>query len=139
MTTRRKINTEPEENLGSMIVIYSNTKKEIDPLEKIVKDYGARIKSEMINNNLFEYVVGDVKASVSVTPKEDFNELQAIEILREQLTPEQFEKAVKVKEYLDDDAFESLVYSHEVDAAILNPCRTPKEPTITLRLSKAKK
>ena len=139
MATRRNVNTQPKESLDDMIKIYAGKKEELDPLKKIVDEYGKKIKSEMTDRDLPEYTVGDVRASISVTPKEDFNELQAIEILRKSLTPEQFSKAVKTKEYLDDDAFEALVYNHEVDAAILNPCRIPKEPTVTLRLGKAKK
>lgn len=139
MATRRSVNTQPKESLDDMIVIYVGKKEELDPLKKMVDEYGKKIKSEMTDKDLSEYTVGDVRASISVTPKEDFNELQAIEILRKTLTPEQFSKVVKTREFIDDDAFESLVYNHEVDAAILNPCRTPKEPTITLRIGKAKK
>ena len=139
MATRRNVNTQPKESLDDMIKIYAGKKEELDPLKKLVDEYGKKIKSEMTDKDLSEYTVGDVRASISVTQKEDFNELQAIEILRKNLTPEQFSKAVKTKEYLDDDAFAALVYNHEVDAAILNPCRVPKEPTVTLRLGKAKK
>ena len=139
MATRRSVNTQPKESLDDMILIYAGKKEELDPLKKLVDEYGKKIKYEMTDKDLSEYTVGDVRASISVTQKEDFNELQAIEILRKNLTPEQFSKAVKTREYLDDDAFEALVYNHEVDAAILNPCRIPKEPTVTLRLGKAKK
>ena len=139
MATRRSVNTQPKESLDDMILIYAGKKEELDPLKKLVDEYGKKIKSEMTDKDLPEYTVGDVRASISVTPKEDFNELQAIEILRKTLTPEQFPKVVKTREFIDDDAFESLVYNHEVDAAILNPCRIPKEPTITLRIGKAKK
>ena len=139
MATRRRINTQPKETLDDMIKIYAGKKEELNPLKKIVDEYGKKIKSEMKDKDLSEYIVGDVRASISITPKEDFNELQAIEILRKSLSPEKFKKCVKTREYLDDDAFESMVYNHEVDAAILNPCRVPKEPTITLRLRKAKK
>ena len=65
--------------------------------------------------------------------------MQAIEILRKSLTPEQFAKVVKTREYIDDDEMEKLVYAHEVDAEILAPAVTPKAPTVTLRLGKVKK
>ena len=139
MATRRSVNTQSKESLEDMIIIYASKKEELDPLKKTVEEYGTKIKSEMINRDLSECIIDDIRASISITPKEDFNELQAIEILRKNLTPKQFEKAVKSREYLDDEAFESLVYNHEVDAAILNPCRIPKEPTVTLRLGKVKK
>lgn len=139
MATRRSVNTQSKESLEDMIIIYASKKEELDPLKKTVEEYGTKIKSEMINKDLSECIIDNIRASISITPKEDFNELQAIEILRKNLTPKQFEKVVKSREYLDDEAFESLVYNHEVDAAILNPCRIPKEPTVTLRLGKVKK
>ena len=139
MATRRSVGSKPAETLSEMIQIYVGKKEELEPLKKQVDDYNKRIKTEMTNMDLTEFVVGDVKASISVTPKSEFNELQAIEILRKNLTPEQFSKVVKTKEYIDDDAFESLVYNHEVDAAILAPAETPKAPTITLRIGKVKK
>ena len=138
-STRRSVNQKPTETLEDMIKIYVGKKEELDPLKKQVDDYNKKIKTEMQNQDLTEFVVDDVKASISITPKSEFNELQAIEILRKNLTPEQFAKCVKTKEYIDDDAFESLVYNHEVDAGILAPAETPKEPTITLRIGKAKK
>ena len=139
MATRRSVSTRPTESLEDMIKIYVGKKEELDPLKKQVDDYNKRIKTEMKNRDLSEFIVDDVKVSISVTPKSDFNELQAIEILRKTLTPEQFAECVKTKEYIDEDAFEGLVYNHEVDASILAPAETPKEPTITLRVGKVKK
>ena len=139
MATRRSVVTSPAESLEDMIKIYVGKKEELDPLKKQVDDYNKRIKTELQNRDLTEFIVDDVKASISITPKSDFNELQAIEILRKNLTPEQFEKCVKTREYIDDNAFESLVYNHEVDASILAPAETPKEPTVTLRIGKVKK
>ena len=139
MATRRSVGSKSAESLSDMINIYVGMKEELDPLKKRVDDYNKRIKTEMANMDVTEFVVGDVKASISITPKSEFNELQAIEILRKNLTPEQFSKVVKTREYIDDDAFESLVYNHEVDAAILAPAETPKAPTVTLRIGKVKK
>ena len=137
--TRRNLSARPAETLEDMVKIYIGKKEELDPLKKQVDDYGKKIKIEMRNQDLTEVVVDGMKASITVTPKSDFNELQAIEILRKSLVPDLFEKCVKTKEYIDDDAFENLVYNHLVDPAILAPAETPKEPTITLRISKAKK
>ena len=139
MATRRTISARPAESLEDMIKIYVGKKEELDPLKKQVDDYGKKIKTEMRNQDLTEFVVDGVKASISITPKSEFNELQAIEILRKSLVPDLFAKCVKTKEYIDDNAFESLVYNHQIDPAILAPAETPKEPTITLRISKHKK
>lgn len=136
--TRRGVATRPAETLEDMVKIYAGKKEELDPLKKQVDDYGKKIKAEMRNQDLTEVVVDGIKASITITPKSDFNELQAIEILRKNLTPEQFNSVVKTKEYIDDDALENLVYTEGIDASILAPAETPKEPTITLRLGKAK-
>ena len=111
-------------------------KMPLEELKEIIKGYAlAKAHESEIKKTVSE--LG--KASISITPKEDFNELQAIEILRRALTPEQFSKCVKTREYIDDDEFEKMVYAHEVDASILTPATTPLEPTVTLRLGKVKK
>ena len=128
-----------DDALVEAILDYQGAKKQESTIKKIVTDLGGTIKQELQNRDVTEFVAGDVRASITITPNQDVNELQAIEILRKALTPEQFSKVVKTKEYIDDDEFEKLVYSHEVDAEILMPAVTPKAPTVTLRLGKVKK
>lgn len=125
--------------LADTILDYQGAKKQETAIKKIVTDLGGTIKQELQNRDVTEFIAGDVRASITITPNQDVNELQAIEILRKALTPEQFSKVVKTKEYIDDDEFEKLVYAHEVDAEILMPAVTPKAPTVTLRLGKVKK
>ena len=128
-----------DSELGGIILDYQSAKKQETSIKKMVSDLGGTIKQEMQNRDVTEFVIGDVRASITITPNHDINELQAIEILRKALTPEQFSKVVKTREYIDDDEFEKLVYAHEVDAEILMPAVTPKAPTVTLRLGKVKK
>lgn len=125
--------------LRDAVLDYQNAKKQETSIKKVVTELGGTIKQELQNRNVTEFIAGDVRASITVTPNQDVNELQAIEILRKALTPEQFSKVVKTKEYIDDDEFEKLVYAHEVDAEILLPAITPKAATVTLRLGKVKK
>lgn len=139
MATRRKLNIPPQDSLEDLVIAYADAKAELDPLKKLVDDYGTRIKENMINKDLSEITVGSVRASISISQREDFNELQAIEILRKNLPPELFGEAVKTKEYLDDSALEALIYANKIEAAILNPCRTPKKPVVTLRLGQPRK
>lgn len=129
----------PDQELGNAILDYQNAKKQETAIKKVVTELNETIKTELQNRNETEFIVGDVKASITITPKQDVNELQAIEILRKALTPEQFSQCVKTKEYIDDDEFERLVYAKEVDAEILMPAVTPLAPTVTLRLGKVKK
>lgn len=125
--------------LESTILDYQDAKKQETSIKKVVTELGSTIKEELQNRDVTEFVAGNIRASITVTPKQEVNELQAIEILRKALTPEQFSKVVKTKEYIDDDEFEKLVYAHEVDAEILLPAVTPLAPTVTLRLGKVKK
>lgn len=126
-------------DLRAAITDYNDAKDQEKKIKKTVTDLGGAIKQELQNRDITEFIAGDIRASITITPNQDVNELQAIEILRKALTPEQFSKVVKTKEYIDDDEFEKLVYAHEVDAEILMPAVTPKAPTVTLRLGKVKK
>ena len=129
----------PDQELGNAILNYQNAKKQEASIKQIVSELNDTIKTELQNRNETEFVVGDVRASITITPRQEVNELRAIEILRKALTPEQFSQVVKTKEYIDDDEFERLVYAKEVDAEILTPAVTPLAPTVTLRLGKVKK
>ena len=125
--------------LQDVVLQYQGAKKQESSIKKVVTDLGGVIKQELQNRDITEFIAGDVRASITITPNQEVNELQAIEILRKALTPEQFSKVVKTREYIDDDEFEKLVYAHEVEADILMPAVTPKAPTVTLRLGKVKK
>lgn len=129
----------PDQELGNAILDYQYAKKQENAIKRVVTELNETIKTELQNRKETEFIVGDVKASITITPRQDVNELQAIEILRKALTPEQFSQCVKTKEYIDDDEFERLVYAKEVDAEILMPAVTPLAPTVTLRLGKVKK
>lgn len=141
MTTRRKldIGKMTDAELESAVLAYKDAKESEKAVKKAVSDYGTQIKEGLQNRNETEFIAGDIRAYITVTENSEVNELQAIEILRKTLTPEQFAKVVKTREYIDDDEMEKLVYAHEVDAEILAPAVTPKAPTVTLRLGKVKK
>lgn len=128
-----------DSELRDIVLGYNSAKADEKDIKKRVTALGDCIKQELQNRDVTEFIAGDVRASITLTPNQDVNELQAIEILRKSLTPDQFRKVVKTKEYIDDDEFEKLVYAHEVDAEILLPAVTPKAPTVTLRLGKVKK
>lgn len=118
---------------------YANHKAKADQFKKVADSLNLEIKQQFKDHNITEFVVDDMVATVTYAPREDFNELQAIEILRKDLPEEQFNQLVKTREYLDQDAFEKAVYNKQIDAAILSPAVTPKEPVATLRLGKVKK
>lgn len=141
MATRRelKIQQMTDAELECAVINYHDAKESEKAVKKAVAEFGTQIKEGLQNRNETEFIAGDIRAYITVTENSDVNELQAIEILRKELTPEQFAKVVKTREYIDDDELEKLVYAHEVDAEILTPAVTPKAPTVTLRLGKVKK
>ena len=91
--------------LADAVLDYQNAKKQETSIKKIVTELGSTIKQELQNRDVTEFIAGDVRASITITPNQDVNELQAIEILRKALTPEQFSKVIKTREYIDDDEF----------------------------------
>lgn len=138
--SRKSLNTNKmtDNELFEAIIDYRGAKDEESSVKKQVKFLGDAIKEELQNRNITEFVANGIRATITITPNQEVNELQSIEILRQALTPEQFSKVVKTREYIDDDEFERLVYAHEIDAEILMPAITPKAPTVTLRLGKVK-
>lgn len=138
--SRKSLNTNKmtDNELFEAIIDYRGIKDEETSVKKQVKFLGDAIKEELQNRNITEFVANGIRATITITPNQEVNELQSIEILRQALTPEQFSKVVKTREYIDDDEFERLVYAHEIDAEILMPAITPKAPTVTLRLGKVK-
>lgn len=130
--------TMSDQDLIDAIVKYRDHKDVESHLKKQIKSLGDDIKQEIQNRDITEFIADGIRATITITANQDVNELQAIEILRKELSPEQFNKVVKTREYIDDDEFERLVYAHEVDAEILMPAITPKAPTVTLRLGKVK-
>ena len=141
MATRREVIPKKltDEELASIVSSYHDAKEVEKKVKKDVSEFGGKIKEELQNRNITEFVAGDIRATITVTENSEVNELQAIEILRKALTPDQFAKVVKTREYIDDDEMEKLDYAHEVDAEILAPAVTPKAPTVTLRRGKVKK
>ena len=95
-----------DSDLAAVVTNYQSAKKDESAIKKVVTDLGSTIKQELQNRDITEFIAGDVRASITITPNSEVNELQAIEILRKALTPEQFAKVVKTREYIDDDEFE---------------------------------
>ena len=124
--------------LEILIPEYKENKTQEDKIKKVVAEYNKKIKEELDTQGITEYSAGGWVAKVTTTEKSEFNELQAIEILRDQLNPELFNEVVKTTEYIDNDALERMIYQKTVDATLLAPCTIPKAPTITLRISKSK-
>lgn len=125
-------------NLAIAIDSYKKLKDEESAVKKALKPLGDEIKEELQKAGLEEYSTDNWTVKISVKQNSDFNELKAIEILKEKLPRKDLAKVIKTKEYIDDDALESLVYNGVFDIRELKVCETPKEPTVTLRITKKK-
>ena len=134
-----------EFNLDSKLALYQEAKNE----EKICKEKSSNLNTEIkdyMMQNLFADENGKrlfegstYSATLTVTEKESLDEDKAIEILKNKLSEEYFEKCVKTKQYIDDDALEKIVYSSGFDMQELTSCVIKSKPTYTLRVSKRKK
>lgn len=141
--SRAGIKEKVEFDLAGAIDTYKEKNDLKNAVQKEVKKIGDEIKVNLQKQGTFEdgkysFSSENLTATLSVTPKEDFNEEKAIEILKENLTDEQLKKVIKTKEYIDDDALEKMMYTEEFDPQILASCRIEKEPTLALRISKKK-
>lgn len=123
-----------EEKLSQLLPVYEANKSEMDSYKKLVDKDNKEIKSIMLGAELGEFVVDDIKASCSVSEREDFIEEALIAKLKEM----KVRGIVKKKEYVDMDALESAIYNGKIDAAALADCQTKKE-VVTLRVTKLKR
>ena len=127
-------NKTAEEKLQELIPRYQLNKSEMDSYKKIVDKDNKEIKMIMLESQLPEFVMGDIKATCSVSERQDFIE----EALIEKLKNMKVRGIIKKKEYVDMDALENAIYNGKVNAAELASCQTTKE-VVTLRVSKVKK
>ena len=111
--------------------IENKAKKDSKPLGEQIKDYALKNGLEVVKSDNWQ-------ANVSVTPKQDFNELQAIEIIKKNLGGELLASVIKTKEYIDEDTLEKAIYNGDIDAKLLAPCTIEKEPTVKLTIGKIK-
>ena len=124
----------PEEKLSQLLPVYEANKSEMDSYKKLVDKDNKEIKSIMLGAGLREFVVDDIKASCSVSEREDFIEEALIAKLKEM----KVQGIVKKKEYVDMDALENAIYNGKIDAAALADCQTKKE-VVTLKVTKLKR
>ena len=124
----------PEEKLSNLLPVYEANKSQMDSYKKLVDKDNKEIKSIMLGAEMGEFIVDDIKASCSVSEREDFIEEALIAKLKEM----KIRGIVKKKEYVDMDALENAIYNGKVDAASLADCQTKKE-VVTLRVTKLKR
>lgn len=125
--------------LSAKIDSYKDGKDKENALNKSNKTLNEEIKSLMSQLGTNEFSSSLYTATVTTTYKETFDDEKALEILKDNLTPEQISAVVKVKEYIDEEALEKLVYNGEFDISNLACCKSKGPAVNTLRISKVKK
>lgn len=129
----------PSSALMALILGYFENKSKSDAMAKKVKEQNELIKEQIISEQLpNKFEVDDLKVNRVVLPKSKFNDEQAIEILRKNLTPDKFNEVVKTKEYIDEDALEALIYNKEIDGSLLDCCIEHLPDVIQLKITKKK-
>lgn len=118
------------EELLELIPAYEKSKSILDFYKKEADNSGKKIKSIMLAEGLETFIVGNTKATVKVSEKNNFNEEALIAKLKELGVP----GIIKKKEYVDMDALENALYHEKINAIDLANCQIKKE-IVTLRLS----
>lgn len=127
--------TAPKIDLKQVVKEFVEYRAEESRFKDLKDTHNKTIKAEMKSLKLSSFDVDNIHASITESPNTEFNELQAIEILRKTLKPAEFANIVKTREYIDSDALESAVFNKTLDASILAPCTVDKAPTVTLRIT----
>lgn len=136
--------------LDTLIPRYAENKSLQDDYKKICDEENKQIKELMTEQGLDKYETGGYKVSKSVQNRDNLNEDKVLANLDADMR-ETFEQAgiIKIKEYIDTDNLESLIYSltnKDDDKSVqtrdnlvelLDRCTDRKE-VVTLRVTKVK-
>ena len=128
---KKKMTKNFEEILAKLIPSYEANKSQMDAYKKVVDKDNKEIKKIMKEADLTQFEVDGIRATYSVSTRQDFNEESLIEKLKEM----KIRGVIKKKEYVDMEALENAIYSGKVNASELSTCQTKKE-VVTLRVSK---
>lgn len=127
-----------EQELAFKLDQYKEYKDSESKLHKISEDLNKHIKYLMNTMGIRKFSSDKWTAIISTTQKEILNEAKAIGILKENLSETDFKSVVKTREYIDDDALETLVYNGDFDITKLESCKVVGKEVTTLRVSKIK-
>ena len=126
-----------ENNLDKLIPQYAQNKSEMESYRKICDRENAEIKKIMLDKKLPEHIIGNYKATCTVSQRENMNEDILLEIFR----THDITGIIKTKEYVDFDALEKAIYDGKISEDVLlemNKAKETKEVVI-LKVTKLKK
>ena len=121
--------------LEDLISNYYMNKQDLDSYTELCNIKNAEIKQVMQELHLDVHEFGDYKATCTVSERETINQELLLDIVRSHNIP-----VIKIKEYVDMDVLESLIYNNQVPKEVLlemDKARDSKQ-VITLRVTKKK-
>lgn len=120
-------------NINDKIKSYFEQKKELDKQQRDVLQLSKEIKEYLLSHDLSEYDSDDLTVSISEISKDTIDEEGLIPVLKES-----FPNVVKLKEYVDMDELENLVYTRQISPDFIQQYIIHKEPTIRLNIKQRK-
>lgn len=124
-------------DISKIIDAYKESKDEENRLHKVNDETCKNIKSYMQNLGVNKVDGSEYTANLSIKQSESLNDDLAIEILKANLDEETVRTVIKSKEYIDEDALETLVYAGLFDITKLAKAKIVKKVS-TLRITKRK-
>ena len=128
-----------EQKLADLIDRYGLNKTEKDAYEILVKEDGNEIKSMMKEAKLKKFEGLNYKVSYVVQDRSHIDEAQLLKVIHSYNVPDSL-GIIKTREYIDEDALESAIYSGALPEDVLekiSECRV-KNDVVSLRLSTRK-
>lgn len=138
LLTEQKL-MEARNQLDKLVNDYQDGKLREKDLKQCNETLNKQIKKLFLDNDFTEHETDRYVAKMSITQKTDFNEEKAIQILKEKVDADVYNKIVKTKEYIDEDALENCIYNNLFDQSILAECITELDPIYTLKVKEIKK
>lgn len=130
METKQKNSVEMLERL---IPLYLENKTEMANRKKYVDRYNSEIKQIMTDAGMQTAIVGNTKATCTISERVDFIDEALIAKIKEL----GIKGIIKKREYVDMNALENAIYNKKIDPIELADCQTKKQ-VVTLRISTVK-
>lgn len=127
-----------ELDLQRVIDTYQEQKADMALLDKETKSKNAFIKKKLAEMEIDLYETSKNKATISYTNKVSMDEEKVIEIIKENINEEKRNGVIKIKEYVDYEILEGLIYNGVISAEKLEPAQSVKT-TVVLNVKPLKK
>lgn len=127
-----------EDSLDELIANYIFNKSEFDSYKELVDSENLEIKKRMKAQGLTEYSVNDNTVKYVVSKKEIWDDIKLIQAVKKH----NISTAIKIREYVDTDELERVLYNmEEIPEDLISDidaCKIIKE-IVSLRIGKERK